>query len=509
MYSTMELPPGRYCKILRKSREDVEAERRGRFETLAYHDMMLDECAARFGVSIAPEDTFKELESGESLASCPTTMEAIRLVAQGAYKGAFVREPSRLTRGTLSDQGLVVDAFRLSHTLMICAPGYVYDLSDRRDLRQVERDLFDGHHELGWIKERMMENKLARISEGQYLAVRAPFGWDKHVLPDRRKTVRPNRDIAYVLQWGEEVLAGRLTAYGACEDLNRRGVLSPLGKAWKPTVWRDVMSNLVHSGYVTWNSYKMVEEMTEGFGKRKRKVRCDKPLEFKGLHEGVMERAKQDAIICALKHGAPPRTKASLELRDPLAGLLRCSRCGHAMHRRCSKGRDSYTHYQPNRHECWMVGCSLDDVLDALLAALGGALEDMTLSCRAEESVDAAKGRLSQLEQELADSKNGLSNLMRLAEKGLITDEEFAARRRAIDAGMSEAQRQIAALTQEVANFMPREERMEKLSDAMMALRDYHGDASTVNQVLKAIIERIDYSKEEQRGRIHLEVLLR
>lgn len=64
MYSTMlELPPGRYAIHLRKSREDEEAERRGKYESLAYHEQALVELAASYGVTVAPEDIFRELAS--------------------------------------------------------------------------------------------------------------------------------------------------------------------------------------------------------------------------------------------------------------------------------------------------------------------------------------------------------------------------------------------------------------------------------------------------------------
>ena len=44
---------GRYAMFLRKSREDAEAERAGKFETLAKHRAVLERLAESMGVAIS------------------------------------------------------------------------------------------------------------------------------------------------------------------------------------------------------------------------------------------------------------------------------------------------------------------------------------------------------------------------------------------------------------------------------------------------------------------------
>lgn len=511
MYSTtLELPKGRYAIHLRKSREDEEAERRGKYESLAYHEQALLELAASYGVTVASEDIFRELASGERLDNCPVTMGMVRRVAAGDYAGVFTRELTRFTRGDLMDQGRVVAAFELSHTLIITPGARPIDLSNRYDRRNAERDLQDGRNELGWYKDRMMASKVARTKSGQYLAAHAPFGWDKSLLPDKRKTVVPNVDNPLVVQWCHELAAGRLTAYGAITDLNRRYVPSPTGKEWTPAVFCGVIRNPVHAGYVRWNAYKIAEELTSDFRRTKRKVRCEEPIIEKGLHEGTVPEDIWRAACHALDHGTTPRMSANLKLRDPLAGLLKCRECGHAMHRRQAKSREYYTHHDPNRHKCWMVGSSLSTVMDAVADALESVLEDIEAPLGHDGAErELSEGKLRQLQRSLDDSRSALDNLMRLAEKGLITDDEFAQRRRVIDAGAKETQAQVKALTEQMANALPKQERVARVRDAIRVIRGYEGNAAEVNSVLKAIVKRVDYAKKEQKGTLELDVLIR
>lgn len=70
---------GRYAMLLRKSREDAEAEARGRFETLALHETALTNLAKSLGVKISA--VYRELVSGDRLDERPETMELLQEVA--------------------------------------------------------------------------------------------------------------------------------------------------------------------------------------------------------------------------------------------------------------------------------------------------------------------------------------------------------------------------------------------------------------------------------------------
>ena len=106
-----------YLIYLRKSRADQEAELRGEGETLARHEKALLELARRQHLPIA--DIYREVVSGETIASRPMMQQLLSEVEQGVWDGVLVMEVERLARGDTIDQGIVAQAFKLSDTKII------------------------------------------------------------------------------------------------------------------------------------------------------------------------------------------------------------------------------------------------------------------------------------------------------------------------------------------------------------------------------------------------------
>lgn len=509
MHYTRELPPGRYGMLLRKSREDAEAEREGRYETLALHEGQLRRLADSYGVTIAEEDVYRELKSGELLSECAEVTRCIRAVAQGRYAGIFAVNLKRLTRGDMIDQGTIIRAFSASHALVITPDRHPYDLSDPSDRSLTEFQLLHGRMELGDITRQFLAGKLNKLAEGQYIAARAPFGWDK-VVTGRKKTVAPNSDAPMVAQWYADVAAGRETARSIATGLNARHVPSPNGGAWTPNVVSAILRNPVNKGCVRYGLQRTEIALDEQLRQVKRRVPTGEAKVVDGLHEGIVPEELWQRAVDAIEGRTSPAVRRQQPLRDPLAGLLKCSGCGRGMHRRlayASGGGVRYQHPDANRHECWQVGTAVSKVVGLLGEALAGMAEEIEAPVGSRDDMAAMEGRRAMLEDDAAGAKRGIANLLRLAEKGMVSDEEFAERRAVLDARAREAEEQLRKLTEEMEGSLTREERVYRLREAMAALPDYERDVEAANRMLKAIVRRIDYSKSD--GKVQLNVLLR
>ena len=79
-----------YLMYLRKSRADKEAEARGEGETLARHEQILSELAAKMDLPIGA--TYKEIVSGETISSRPKMQQLLIEVMQGHWEGVLVME---------------------------------------------------------------------------------------------------------------------------------------------------------------------------------------------------------------------------------------------------------------------------------------------------------------------------------------------------------------------------------------------------------------------------------
>ena len=93
-------------------------------------------------------------------------------------------------------------------------------------------------------------------------------------------------------------------------------------------------------------------------------------------------------------------------------------------------------------------------------------------------------------------------------EKGFIEDEDFYARKVRLDERIKEDRKQAAMLRGEAEGMLDTEQRMTYLRQAIAEVEDYEGRAREVNEVLKRLLDRIEYRKEKG-GQPHIEVWLR
>ena len=120
------------AQYLRKSRmeEGLDTE-----EVLAKHRKALAEYAKANDIHII--ETYYEVVSGESLYARPEMLRLLEDVEEGRYDAVLVMDLDRLSRGRMKDQGIILDAFRDSDTLII-TPEHTYNLSDDLDDEMAE-----------------------------------------------------------------------------------------------------------------------------------------------------------------------------------------------------------------------------------------------------------------------------------------------------------------------------------------------------------------------------------
>ena len=112
---------------LRKSRME---EGLATDEVLAKHQKTLYDYAAAHCIHILAE--YPEVVSGESLYARPQMLRLLQDVEDGKYDAVMCMDLDRLSRGRMKDQGIILDAFRDSNTLII-TPEKIYNLSDEID----------------------------------------------------------------------------------------------------------------------------------------------------------------------------------------------------------------------------------------------------------------------------------------------------------------------------------------------------------------------------------------
>lgn len=494
---------------LRKSRKDKDLEDNG-IDTLARHEKILTDLAAKQGLTIG--EVYKEVVSGDSIESRPEMQRLLEDVHNNRWSGVLVVELERLARGDTKDQGIVAEAFKYSETLII-TPDKTFDPNNEFDEEYFEFGLFMSRREYKTIKRRMQAGIKLSVLEGNYLGSVSPYGYDIVDRGRRDRTLEPNdrADIVkMIFQWyaHEKVslceIARRLTAMG---------VPSPKGlNYWSVFTVTKIIQNDVYAGKVRHGGQKQVKEYNPDTGKFKQVTRKGTdPVIADGKHTALVSMETWQAAQDRRSKNAP--IKQGTELQNAFAGLLRCSNCGHMLHYKCSVVNGKK--YPQMRHRidtpnCQCSSARYGDLLDAVADALSGYILDFQAKIengQADEAISHAK-MIAEMEKNLEALKAKRKKLMQYFEDDIYTEEEFLERKKDVNEEMTMLSARIETAKQEQPTAVDYEEKIIKFSKVMEALRNPNVSAKHLNDLLKEIICRIDYTRTSREVPFTLDITL-
>lgn len=501
-----------YCMYLRKSRADVEAEARGEGETLSRHEKTLMDLALRMGISISPDAIYREIGSGETIASRPVMQKLLSEIEQGFWEGVLVMEVERLARGDTIDQGIVAQTFKYSGTKII-TPQKTYDPANEFDEEYFEFGLFMSRREYKTINRRLQRGREMSVREGKYVGNIPPYGYRRVKLEkDKGYTLEPEpaeaKVVVLIYRWftGPERLGVSLIR----NRLNALKIPTRKGGPWSDNTIRNILTNPVYIGKVRWFGRPQIKRIIQGEMVKSR-PRASNPIIVDGLHEPIIdqitfERAQE---ILASNSTAPLPSRRTLQ--NPLAGLIVCGVCGRTMIRRPYRSgyQDGLICTGPG---CTNVGSHLQVVEERLLQALESWLAKYRL--KLEESpvqdtspeVEVLKESIEHTASEIATIEKQIARLHDFLEQGIYSVEVFMKRSKVLNERLAEMRNQKAALEEklsklqtkpaELASFIPRVERVIEL---YLALED----PAQKNELLKEVLEKAVYTKPRaNRGKI-------
>lgn len=495
-----------YAIYLRKSRMDIEAEERGEGDTLSRHEAALLKLAGVRGLCVA--EVYREIRSGETIAARPEMRRLLKDVEAGRYAGVLVMEIERLARGNTTDQGMVADTFQYSHTKIV-TPSKDYDPDNEFDEEYFEFGLFMSRREYKAINRRLQRGRLASLSEGKYIAGRAAYGYERYKLPKEKgyslRIVPEQAEVVRrIFNWyvnGERMPDGSWRSMGSftiAKRLDAQGIPSPSGGKWPPCTVKEILKNPAYLGKIRWSYRPSVRHVRDG------KIKMTRPEQevplFRGLHEpilpeGLWNRAQE--ILKERSHAPVPQRAC---IRNPLAGLVVCSKCGRSMERRkFQHGREVLM--CPNK-DCDMKSSVLESVEDALLYALRCWLGDYQVELKYENTgatgaSAAAERELAQLRQTARTTQSQLNRLCDLVEQGVYSAELFAQRSRLLTEKIERIQGEISAAEGRLSTSLLLERGgRERLPRLERVLEVYPSLASPEekNHILREILDKVLYS---------------
>lgn len=494
----------RTVEYLRKSHEDKDLEAIGEMETLARHQKILSNVAMRHDLNIV--QTYKEIVSGDSIEERPEMMKLVKELYEGKYTHVLVMEISRLARGNTKDQGIVLEALELSKTKIV-TPSKIYDPTDDSDLDSLEMGLYLSRKELKAISKRMHSGILQSILEGNYLPPSAPYGYDIWKRGRRDRTLKPNENAAVVKQIFEWAKEGK-----SCGDIQKelmaRGIPTARGKSeWARGRILEMLKCKTYTGKIQWFRHRQKKEFNYGkIEKTRRLAGKEEVIIVDGKHEAIIDQETFDEVQKMFGHKPPTNSKL---LTNVLAGILRCRKCGRCMnhyvyHSVTRKPRFAH----PLTTLCKTSGCTADRVIPDVYKALKDRLHDFELALENFNSngeLEKYRTEKARLEKELKYHKQKRTELFDLLERDFYSPEDFAERKPLREAQIKQVETALQELKEPTESDMKLS--VATLSQILQSLDDDSVPINRKNQLLKSVIERIDYVNDN--GEIELDIFFK
>ena len=481
-----------YIIYLRKSRQDDPRETVE--EVLAKHETMLQEYAQKeLGGRIPEENIYREVVSGESIDDREEIQKVLARIEDPNIKGVLVIEPQRLSRGDLEDCGRLISDFRYTHT-KIFTPYMTYDLENKMERKFFQDELLRGRDYLEYTKEILLRGRIAAVKRGCYIGNYAPYGYRKtkigkdhtlEIVEEEAEVVR----MIFDLYTKEGVTPGRIA-----NRLTGMGIKAPRGEKWVKDTIRVILRNEHYLGKVIFNKYK--ETVVIENGEKKVKVLAQPEEDIliaEGKHDAIINMETWEAARkLVARH---PRQKYTYALKNPLSGVLVCGKCGRAMN------QHPYKHAE-DRYECkhkprCFKSVKVSHVDEAVIVALEEAeLPALELKVKNGDgkAVKIQQKLLAKLEKQMEDYRAQEDKQYEFLETGRYTQDVFDRRNAGLRDKMEECQKQIYQTKASMPKDVDYAERVVALRAAIDMLKEPDATPTEKNNLLRAIVERIEYT---------------
>lgn len=484
--------PEEILVYLRKSRSDdptLTVE-----EVLEKHEILLNEWIEKnLDGPIPEENWFRELVSGETIASRQEFKKILKKIESPQYKAVLVVECVRLGRPDLEEIGKISKLFRYTNTAVITRER-TFVLADEYEREQFERELMRGNDYLQYFKKIQKRGMDLSYGSGNFTKPVSPYGYDKvKVVINGKKhpTLAINEEEAKVVRmifrWYADEGIG---AYKIANRLNEMGLRTRNGILWKKATITKMLENETYLGKIRKGLRTAQYEVLNQEVIKKRVYNQDYEL-IDGKHDAIID----DELFARAnsKHPQIPRTKADLELSNPLASLLRC-RCGCVMEYKKRKDR-SDRYICAEQHVCHSASVTCDEVINALCDKLKESIEDFTVSLNNtdEQEIQIHKERIELLESKYKDAEaREIALWEKYTEEGMPKTifeklkEKYEEERKSLETALVDAY-------QNMPDKVDYETKIVSLHQAIDMLKDDSISAQAKNTFLKSIIEKIVY----------------
>lgn len=472
----MDLNHLKACMYLRKSREDRDSPPDEPIEvTLRRHEKTLIAFSKEHNLPIV--DIKKEVVSGESLSKRPKMLEMLEEIEDGLYTAILVMDIDRLTRGGMLDQGVILNTLK-DNNVKIITLDKIYDLNDDLDEDMVDFSAFFARKELKMIKKRLGRGRMKSVEEGSYIGGCPPYGYDYNKGTKRLEINKEESEIVkliFDMYVNQDMGDMKIASY-----MREHNIKTKHDKYWDKTTVRKIIQNPIYIGKTRW-----------------------KDKQYDGKHDPII---KEKLFVKAQELSDEryiPRTPSVREVRNPLAGLIKCT-CGRTMGLRASKNQPD-TIRCPIR--CGNMGTRIQVVEERLIKVLREQLQGIYLDLQYKKPVNTKVNKYSTLieanKKELKKTSEQREKLYDLLEQGVYDNKTFLERMNFLTEKITLINETIEKIEHEQDqsnSLITKEENAPRIKSFIDFIDDVYWDSTpgVKNSFLHEIVKSINFSKKER-----------
>lgn len=433
---------------LRKSRQDVEREKKTGEDTLKEQQTLMDRVLADYGI---PYDQKPEIGSGDKISTRPVFRNIIEELRLGTYQAIAVKEISRMGRGSYTDMGIIYDLI-IEKTIYIITPWKIYDPTNNTDLRQIRFELFLSREEYETTRERLNGGRYNAALEGKWIFGPPPFGYD--VNPKTQKLVINEKEAEIVRLVFDYYANGIITNTGKRKlvqfralgtYLKRVGIKTITGKdEWSATFLNTFLSNERYIGTLRSNTRKSLPDGTRV------PTEESEHIVVEDAHPPIIDPVTWETTQNRINNrDTHTNTKMDFE-PSRLAGLCVCKKCGRKFVKRGNERTYTKKNGEVSRYDneflfCGTTGCTYikyQQIENGILESLKvlKKLDPETLKAHLEyivvddgsplESKEDVAKRIKSRKEEI---NRRMKFIQEKHESGIYTDSMFLERREELE----------------------------------------------------------------------------
>lgn len=493
---------------LRKSRRDIINEKRNsndNIDVLKRHRDRLIELAKSEGHNIV--DIFEEVASGEAISDRPEIQKMLKRVENGEVDAILVMDLDRLGRGDMVDMGQIFRICRFSETLII-TPTEIIDPNDESSELMYGVKSILSREELKIINKRLHRGRITSVLEGRHISKKPPYGY----IRNENLRLVPDPETAWVVEYIFRRMTENVGRVQIAQELDQMGIEPPDGGAkgagksyWSPSTISAIIKNEVYIGNLIWGKYRTIKQNGKPI---RRKVPEEKWIRYNNAHPPIVsEELFKQANEAHSRRWRPP-TKFSKGLRNPLAGILYCAVCGHAMARfpRYGKRRDSIRCTQPTCKGV-QVSAVFDLVEEAILDGLEEIVGDFEFEegnaqiARLEAEISQYENQLKQKRAHLATLQEQKATLHELLEQKVYDVPTFLERSKYVNNKIQAINENINHLEIKLQETRDKQKKQGNYAPKVKrVIEEYRAtdDIDKKNRLLKSVIEKATYRRKPE-----------